>query len=249
MSSFFNLFRKSEKPEPRRNANADQYLDESKVANPDIPVGYSDNYAQNFGASTRLNYDNSAYDDRLTESTGPLLYRVNTNQIYNENSCLSTLGPRGRFGASTPSRDAPALAQRPEVVNIESILTNRNVYRSKNRRNEINPIDVTKIKTVNYNMCNRTLNPNSSRLSMPVANYRELSINRFYDLNKNPQEPLYWSETRDTKLEAKDNFMEAIPRSWSSEPVNPKPVQGQQASQNIRACPTAQQSSCSYGCN
>jgi hypothetical protein len=193
------------------------------------------NYAQNFGFSTRLDYDESTYGDRLDESTSPLNYRINSNQIYNNDSCLTILGPRGRFGVSTPAPNQVALSQAPEVVNIESILTNRNVYKSKNRRNEINPIDVTQIKNNNYSGCGNKLNPNSSRLTYPTANFRELSINRFYDLNKNPQENLFWSIATDSKLEAKDNYIERIPHFWSN--VGPRPIPGAQECNQIGQCP------------
>src|SRR5579872_5529861 len=124
----------------------------------------------NFGYSTRLPYDECAYSDRLSESVGPLKYRLNPNRIYNCEACLSTLGPRSGvmgFGVSMPIDNEVAVAQAPQLVNIESILTNRNVTTSKCRRNELNPIDVTKIKLKDPKVCNQYLNPEASRLSFP----------------------------------------------------------------------------------
>jgi hypothetical protein len=197
------------------------------------------NTNQNFGYSSKLNYDASTYSDRLIESTDPLHYRLNTNQIYNCNSCLTGLGPRGRFGVNTTAKNQVALAQAPEVVNLESILTNRNVYKSKNRSNGANPVDLNKLNSVNHNRCNNFLNSSSSRLTLPTANYRELPINRFYDLNKNPQENLFWNYTINSKLEAKDNYVEILPQQWASTFTVPHAEAGQESCRSApRQCPT-----------
>jgi len=191
----------------------------------------------NFGYSTRLPYDNCAYEDRLAESLGPLSYRLNPNSLYNCEACLSTLGPRGSYGASLPVKNVIAPAQAPEVVNIESILTNRNVPTSKCRKNEINPIDVKKIKLDNPKICNDFLNPLSSRLSFPPANYRELSVNRFYDQNKNRQAVVFYDFAVNSTLEAIDNFDEEIPEIWSNTLSVPHAVKGSPKCKKIMVCP------------
>lgn len=195
---------------------------------------------QNFGYSTRLPYDQSTYNDKLYESVGPLKYRLNTNYVYNCDACLSTLGPRSGtmgFGVSMPIDNEPAVAQAPALVNIESILTNRNVYASRNRRNEVNPIDVTKFKLKNPRVCNDFLNPLSSRLSYPPANYRDMGINRFYDLNKNPQKNIFYDFAVNTTLTAKDNYVTPVPRIWSARVSLPDEVKGRTTCQSINACP------------
>lgn len=193
----------------------------------------------NIGYSSRLPYDNCAYPDKLYESVGPLKYRLNTNNIYNCDSCLSTLGPRSSYmgyGDSLPVGNIPAPSQSSKVVDIESILTNRNVPTSKCRRNEVNPIDVTKIPLKNATICNDFLNPMSSRLSYPPATYRDMGINRFYNLNKNPQVNIFWDTAINTSLEIKDNFRGYIPALWSSYPTLPQELKGRGECRDVREC-------------
>lgn len=179
------------------------------------------------GYFSRLGYDQDcSYRDKVAESTGPLEYMLDTNKIYNCNSCQSTFGPRGTYGDALPEFSPAALSQAPEVVNIESILTNRNVKLSKCRRDGTNPIDVTKMKLKNTRVCNDYLSPESSRLSYPAANYRDVGINRFYNLPKNPQEPIYWPDYENTTLQLKDNFFDRIPEIWSNVPSLPSAVPG-----------------------
>lgn len=182
----------------------------------------------NIGHSSRLIYDNCAYEDRLQESTSPLLYKLNPNQIYNCDSCLSTLGPRTSqnvgIGVSTSVGFPVATSQ--ALVDVESILSNRNVPLNKCKSGEVNPIDVTKFPLVNARICNETLNPLSSRLSFPAYNYRDVAIDRFYNLPKNPQINIYWDTATNTKLESKDNFVFRVPNVQVRDGVLPKEYRG-----------------------
>lgn len=166
----------------------------------------------NIGHSSRSIYDSCAYEDRLSESVSPLGYRLNANQIHNCDQCLSTLGPRSSFkgqGVSTSTGHPVATSQ--SLVDVESVLSNRNLKKSKCRRDEVNSVDVTKFKLQHMRVCNDYLNPLSSRLSYPAANYREVSVNRFIDLPQNAQKVIYWDNAVNTTLEAKDNFMDSLP--------------------------------------
>jgi hypothetical protein len=195
---------------------------------------------QNFGYSSRLAYDESAYRDKLDESTSPLKYRLNSNQIYNCDACLSTLGPRSSYrgyGVSMPVDNDVAVSQAPEMVNIESILTNRNMSTSKDRRNEVNPIDVTKFKVRHPRICNEFLNPQASRLTLAPSMFRDMGVSRFYDLGRPIQRVIYWPTTENTKLQAKDNFMPDIPKLWSSNMSLPHELKSSKNNcKNIRVC-------------
>lgn len=167
----------------------------------------------NFGHSSRLGYDDCAYPDKLMESTGPLAYRLDTNYNHNCDGCLSTFGPRSGFmgnGVSTTTGHVPATAQ--YVTDVESILKNLNVKSSKCKTGKFNDIDVTKLGLKHNPICNKFLDPMSSRLTYPAATYRDMSINRFYDLNQDPQLNIFWNFETNTRLEAKDNFMEYLPK-------------------------------------
>jgi hypothetical protein len=167
----------------------------------------------NIGTSTRLAYDDCAYPDRLSESVGPLSYRLSEYQIHNCDGCLSTMGPRSGFkghGVSTLNGNRPATSQ--SLVDLESILSNRNVKTSKCKTGHVNEVDVTAFDLQHPAICNDYLNPQSSRLSYPVANYRDMSVNRFQNLPHNPQTNIFWDFSSNTRLEAKDNFSVKAPK-------------------------------------
>lgn len=193
---------------------------------------------QNYGYSSRMPYDESTYQDKLHESVAPLYYRLNPDRIHNRNACLPTFGSRSSYkgyGASMPVHNGPAVSQSPEMVNIESILTNRNVLSSKNRRNQVNPIDVTKFQVKHPRVCSRDLDPIASRLSEPPM--RETGINRFYSLHKHPQSNIFWNFAEDTKLSAKNAYTIDIPKLWSINSTLPHEIKSKNKCKTVKVCP------------
>ena len=197
----------------------------------------------NIGSSTRLIYDKCAYEDRLQESTGPLMYTLDPNRIKNCNECLSLYGPRSSkkgFGVSiaTPFGVAPA----QDAVDVESILTNRNVLASKCKDGKVNDINVNNFRLQHARLCGDFLDPLASRQTNPAANYRGMSINRFFDLPKNPQADIFWNFAVNTTLEAKDNYREKIPKMISPDPLFPRTIIGRRRPCSIHCtnkCPTS----------
>lgn len=163
----------------------------------------------NYGHSSRMNYDECAYQDRLNQSTKPLQYRLDANQIDNCDACLSVLGPRGRYGVSTTSGKTVANSQ--DLVDVESILSNRNTKASKCNHSGVNHVDVTKYNLQHARICGNYLDPVSSLLSDPNGS-SEMIINRFYDLPTPPQNAVYQLREINTQLEARDNYCEKHPR-------------------------------------
>ena len=175
------------------------------------------NQGVNFGVSSRLDYDPCYISDTIAESTGPLEYRLNSNQMYNCNGCLTTLGPRTSQGAmsngvSLIKTESDSIATSQRLIDLDSILSNRNVKQSKCKSGKVNNIDVTKFALTNLPICNNYLDPVSTHLTNPPQNYRGLSINRFYDLRKDPQANIYYDIGINSKLEAKDNFIPKVPK-------------------------------------
>lgn len=157
-------------------------------------------------------YDKCAYPEDLYESTAPYEYVMNTDRIHNCSGCLTTFGPRGSFlgaGVSSPSGDVIAAAQ--QNVDIDSIMSNRNVPLSKCKRGKVNPVDVTRVKTKNLPVCNDYLDAQHTKMTDPAMFYRGAAVNRFYDLNKDPQANIFYDWAVNTTLEAKDNFVPDIP--------------------------------------
>ena len=183
----------------------------------------------NIGHFSRLPYDTCAYPDRLKESVSPAEYRLSPDQMYNCNSCLSDFGPRasnnGRgYDVSRSANTGYAASQ--DLIDVDSILSNRNVKQSKCKTGHMNPIDVTKYKLNNVKICNNFLNPESSRLSYPSSNYRDMPINRFYNLVRDPQANIFWDGAVNSRLEAKDNTPIKIPVLWT-DLSGPKPIPGE----------------------
>ena len=111
-------------------------------------------------------------------------------------------------------------------MDVESILSNRNVIASKCKDGNVNEIDVRRFQLKHARICNDFLDPISSHLSNPPQNYREMGINRFYDLPTNPQSNIYMSWAVNTQLEAKDNYKVRLPRLAKFDPSLPKEVKG-----------------------
>jgi len=164
------------------------------------------------GHFSKQRYDKCTYPEDLYDSTAPYSYVMNTDRIHNCNGCLTTFGPRSGFGGagvSSPSGDVIAAAQ--QNIDIDSIASNRNVPLSRSKKGKVNPIDVTKIKTKNIPICNDYLDSQHSRMTDPAMFYRGTPINRFYDLNKDPQANIFYDWAINTSLEAKDNFIPELP--------------------------------------
>ena len=179
----------------------------------------------NIGHNSKLNNDNCAINDLIAESTAPLAYRLNDIQQYNCNACLSTLGPRTSsgiqsYGVSSVANDKRNVAQ--NLVDLESVLTNRNVPASKCKDSHVNKQDLSQYRLNNAQICGNFLNPIATHLTNPAINYKEVAINRFYDLPKNPQANVYYPSAINTKLEAKDNYRPRLPCIVKNDPSLPK---------------------------
>jgi len=194
-----------------------------------------------FGHSARLGYDSCYYDDELAQSVGPLLYQLNPNRINNCDSCLSVFGPRSGYNGSGDSITIPTNTTAPAqgLVDVESILSNRNVIASKCKDGKVNDIDVTKFQLQHARVCNDFLDPISSHLTNPPANYREMGINRFYDLPTQPQANIFVPFEVNTRLESRDNYLEKIPKLYKNDKSLPKEFVGKnKPCKNTCPCPT-----------
>ena len=198
-------------------------------------VNACSNSGFNFGRSDLLNYDPETIKDDIEQSTAPLMSVLDPNRIKNCNQCLSVFGPRAShngWGDNIPIPN-PGVAPAQELVDIDSVMTNRNVKASNSKRGNVNDIDVFKYKTYDSTLCNKDLDPLSSLLTYPKQLYREVSINRFIDLNINPQVNIYYDGAQNSQLEASDNYdlpypyffnMSVLPKVAPGKPVECKPT-------------------------
>lgn len=188
---------------------------------------FPDNRSQ--GYSSKTIYDKCYNDESIERSVGPLLYKLSPHAINNCNSCLSTFGPRASggtsngvmgYGVSTSTgRNVTAPAQ--QLVDVDSILSNRNLITSRCKDGDLNPINPGMLKLQHARVCNDFLDPISTHLTMPPYLHREIAINRFYNLHTFPQEPIYWNIARNTSLETKDNYVIRLPKLMKYDPSLP----------------------------
>ena len=104
----------------------------------------------------------------------------------------------------------------------------------------MNDIDVTQFKLQHARICNDFLDPLATHLTNPPSNYRGMSINRFHDLPKPAQANIFYDFAINTKLEAKDNFREKVPRLISYDPTLPAELRGRNkpcGHKNYSICP------------
>ena len=173
----------------------------------------------NYGVSSRLQYDNDYINDSIEQSTAPLMSQIDPNRVKNCNQCLSYFGPRqGHNGwGDSIALSEPGLTPAQSLVDIDSIMTNRNVKQDRSKKGMVNMVDVFKFKTFDSTICDRALDPLSSISTFPKQLYREMSINRFYDLNINPQVNIYYDWAVNSQLEAKDNYGYPYPYSTTQD--------------------------------
>ena len=144
---------------------------------------------------------------------------LDPNRVKNCSQCLSLNGPRSGhngWGNSIPVID-PSITPAQDLIDIDSIMSNRNVKQDRSKKGHVNMVDVFKFKTYNSKLCDRGLDPLNSTLTYPKQLYREMSINRFYDLNINPQVNIFYPWAVNSQLEAKDNYNNPYPYSGNSD--------------------------------
>lgn len=195
----------------------------------------------NYGYSGNLAYDPETIADDIEQSTAPLMSVLDPNRVKNCSQCLSLNGPRAGhngWGNSIPVSE-PSITPAQDLIDIDSIMSNRNVKQDRSKKGHVNMVDVFKFKTYDAQLCDRGLDPLNSTLTYPKQLYREMSINRFYDLNINPQANIFYPWAVNSQLEAKDNYDYPYPYFIGMDETLPKPINGK-----TRPCKTSCTSNC-----
>lgn len=169
----------------------------------------------NIGNFNRLSYDDCAFQGRTKQSTDPLNYRLSVDQIYNRDRGYSTFGPRNStFGCSTIGDAGYAVSQ--NQVDVESILSNRNVKASKCRSSDmVNPINPTTMTPTHATISDNKMKPAYTRLSHSSKTYRSMNCNRFFDPIHQAQDNIFYDFSRNTHLESIDSYVPNMPQPWS----------------------------------
>ena len=166
----------------------------------------------NSGYFSKTKYDTCAYKDAISESTMPFTYTMDTNRIYNCNGCLTGDSPRsGYLGAGTSTVSSNRVAAAQQNIDVDSVMSNRNMHVSKCKKAQVNTIKLEDFKTVDYPSCPKSLNTQHSRLTDSTMFYRGAAINRFYELNRDPQANIFYDWSINTSLQAKDTYVPSMP--------------------------------------
>lgn len=208
---------------------------------PTFKANVCTNSGFNYGYSGNLVYDPEFIRDDIEQSTAPLMSVLDPNRVKNCSQCLSLNGPRAGhngWGNSIPIAK-PSITPAQDLIDIDSIMSNRNVKQDRSKKGKVNMVDVFKFQNYNAKLCDRGLDPLNSTLTYPKQLYREMSINRFYDLNINPQVNIFYPWAVNSQLEAKDNYDYPYPYFIGMDETLPKPLKG-----DARPCKTTCTANC-----
>jgi hypothetical protein len=168
----------------------------------------------NIGHSSKLMSDYGFIEEKNKESIMPGKYRLVTDQIYNKNGCLKLVGPLASRGISTSVGNVVAPKQR--LTDVSSYLSNRHLKHTALKKGRVNLEGVSKYPVKNDVVCGNNTYTSNSRMTHPTCSYREMAINRFYNPLRDPQRNIDPPRSRNTSLEAKDNWVPKIPRSMKT---------------------------------
>ena len=167
--------------------------------------------ALNAGYFSNQRYDKNTTINDIKQSVNPYTYVSDINSRNNSNQKTFLYGGRPSFqsGVSNMVGNAPATSQ--QNVDIDSIMSNRNVPLSRSREAKVNHVNLSSIKLKDLQVGTDYIDYRHTRMTDPAMFVRGCPINRFYTLNKNPQENIYYDWGVNTKLDAKDNFNAELP--------------------------------------
>ena len=168
----------------------------------------------------RITYDQCAYDLQLDRSIAPGNYRLYPGYSKNCNECYQYNQPPN---ANNQPSDAKKFCDPGfgTLAQVESELTNRNKYLEK--CNKIGKNDeYKKNKVYNKPLCDNKLEPEDTRFTFPIDNYRGMSLTSFYFtpyLHVNPQCEIQKERQREgysTRQMVKDCYTSPEQNPWDN---------------------------------
>lgn len=150
------------------------------------------------GRFTKMRYDGKAYDDAVTRSTDPLLYRLDPNFANNCNPCFAPYGPRnGHVNTVEPGRK----------IDVDSILRGISKVNTKSNDQQV-PDSLSKYKnTQPLKECSTALESTDTRYTHPPYDIRGLNTSDMrlsYPLH-DPQCNIFENFSVNTRLQSKDD--------------------------------------------
>ena len=187
----------------------------------------------NIGFTDRLSDEKCAIEKRTSYSKDLLNYKLDTNRNMNCGKCYSSNGPRnGTYGVSHYALDHVAPSQ--QLVELESKLSMRNASWSKCQDGYVNSFDINSMTMPNASQCSSENDTLVSQLETPITGYRELAVNRFYNLQRNPQLNVGRTIGMNSQLNARDNYIPKMPNVQTGTKFNPTPKDMDTCSYNVQ---------------
>jgi hypothetical protein len=147
--------------------------------------------------SSRQHYDYKATIEATDRSTKQGLYRLNTDNGYNCNTCYAPFGPYGVKGAPTALSNA---------IDVDSILRGYTKIHSKSNEDQM-PDSLDPYHNVAPKDCSPFIEPEYSRFTNPIQTYRGITRDPFYRLHHDPQCHVFWNFSENTQLTARDSHI------------------------------------------
>ena len=150
------------------------------------------------GKFTHLKYDQDAYNDSLSSSVNPMLYKLDPNYAVNYNRCFFPNGPRNGHDA--------AVSRPEDRIDVDSILRGLGKKSSKSISGQT-PKSLNNFRTEIPPECESKMESVYSRYTHPAREIKGLHVDdmRFdYPLH-DPQCHIFENFQVNTRLQAKDN--------------------------------------------
>jgi hypothetical protein len=182
----------------------------------------------------RIKYDSCAYDLQMGRSTGPGDYRLYAPYAENCDQCISLTGPVGAKSDVSLVKENMELSFK-DMAQVESELSWRNQLLTKCN---LNSSPIGKHKVNHKQTCSKKLEPEDTRFTHPIDNYRSMSLTSFQVepyLHVNPQCHVQESGDRiglNSRLRAKDLYKMPEQEFWDKGEALPKEIK-----QAKQACP------------
>jgi hypothetical protein len=172
---------------------------------------------------TRSMYDGCACNQSTNMSVASMDYRLYGGQYENCKPCFANCGPYNAENTASTVGKPNSLNTYGNVVQIDSILTNR--VKPLSDCNEV-PCDPKCFKNLpkvfNKGNCGPFLDSQDTRFTHPIDNFRGMGVDRFQYLPIDAQCNIYSNEAINTRQLAKDTYRIIVP-NMIKDHVSPKP--------------------------
>lgn len=148
------------------------------------------------GKHTNLSYDPNTYQERVSQSTNPLSYRLDANSVVNCGACYAPYGPSGSENNHNVG----------DIIDVDSILRGIDRKHSKSFQDQL-PRSLEGLAMRPNPLCAQRFETEYTRYTHPARDIKGLTVEDMrmdYPLH-DPQCRIFENFQVNTRLQAKDN--------------------------------------------